>query len=167
MVFENIKTSDIKKILSAGAENDQDEYMQMIAKICQYDSGETVIHEGEFDSCSFWIIKGCFDVMQNGSIIASFDQPGEIFGEMSVFEGIPRTASVVAKTNGICLCIDMSIIENINDKKIEFLIKEGFYSVILKRIGAAKEKIDADRKRLDSKYADLLKFENQIKNKML
>lgn len=166
MVFEHIENHHIKKILNISPESNGIEYHNRIAKLCQYNEGETVIKEGEFDSWSFWVVKGIFNVIQNGIPIAAFDNPGEIFGEMSVFEGIPRTASVVAKTDGICLCIDMSVIDSLNDKKIEALIKQGFYSVILKRLGKAKEKIEGDKKTLELKYMSLLDFENQIKNKV-
>ncbi|MCK5163438.1 MAG: cyclic nucleotide-binding domain-containing protein [Desulfobacula sp.] len=165
MIFENIESHDIKTILNANPESNEGKYHKRIAKLCQYDKGEIVIKEGEFDSWSFWVIKGVFDVIQNGIPIATFADPGEIFGEMSVFEGIPRTASVVSITDGICLCIDMSIIENLNDKKIETIIKEGFYTVILERLGNTKEIIEDDRKKLEEKYADLLAFEKKIKNK--
>lgn len=165
MVFESIDCGQLKSILNTNPESDSDEYHKRIAKICQYDEGETVIHEGEFDSWSFWVVKGVFNVIQKGVTIATFSTPGEIFGEMSVFEGIPRTASVVAKTTGICLGMDMSIIENLGDKKIESLIKEGFYSVILNRLATTKEKIYADKKELELKFARLLEFENTIKYK--
>ncbi|OGR11587.1 MAG: hypothetical protein A2277_04705 [Desulfobacterales bacterium RIFOXYA12_FULL_46_15] len=165
MVFESIDCGQLKTILNTNPESDNDEYHKRIAKICQYDEGETVIHEGEFDSWSFWVVKGVFNVIQKGVTIATFSTPGEIFGEMSVFEGIPRTASVVAKTTGICLGMDMSIIENLGDEKIESLIKEGFYSVILNRLAASKEKIYADKKELELKFARLLEFENSIKYK--
>lgn len=165
MVFENIDRGQLKTILNNSPESDSNEYHKRIAKICQYDEGETVIHEGEFASWSFWVVKGIFNVIQKGVIIATFSTPGEIFGEMSVFEGIPRTASVVAKTTGICLSMDMSIIGNLGDEKIESLIKEGFYSVILKRLATTKGKIYADKEDLDLRLARLLEFENSIKDK--
>lgn len=166
MVFETIETHDIKKILNANPESNGQGYHKKIAKLCQYAKGETVIKEGDFDSWSFWVVKGVFDAIQKGIPIATFANPGEIFGEMSVFEGIPRTASVISKTDGICLCIDMSVIENLNDKKIEASIKKGFNSVILERLGNTKKRIEADKKKLEVKYADLLVFENKIKNNL-
>ncbi len=165
MVFENFDYGQLKKILNINPESGSDEYHKRIAKICQYDEGETVIHEGEFDSWSFWVVKGVFNVIQKGVTITTFSTPGEIFGEMSVFEGIPRTASVIAKTTGICLGMDMSIIENLGDEKIESLIKDGFYSVILKRLATTKEKIQTEKKELELKYANLIEFETTIKNK--
>lgn len=165
MVFENIDIRQLKKILNIHPEASQDDYRKRIAKLCQYHEGETVIREGEFGSWTFWVVRGEFSVIQKGVTITSFSRPGEIFGEMSVFEGIPRTASVVAKTAGICLCMDMSVIENLGDKKIEALVKEGFYNVILQRLQESKEKIEAEKKQLESTYARLVDFEKTIRKK--
>ncbi len=107
MIFREIEKSKIQKILWANANSDKNIYHKRIAKLCQYKKGEIVIKEGDFDSWSFWVVKGNFEVLQDGMVIANFTKPGEIFGEMSVYEGIPRTATIVAKTDGICLCIDM------------------------------------------------------------
>jgi len=163
MIFDKIKINDIKTILNITPEPDKKGYHKRIAKLCQYKKGETVIQEGDFDSWSFWVVKGIFDVIQDGIPIATFANPGEIFGEMSVFEGIPRTASVVSVTNSICLCIDMSIIENLNDKRIETIIKESFYSVIIKRLDHTKKSLKAEIKKLEAKYTDLVDFKNKIK----
>lgn len=164
MIFKQIESHDIKKILNADPKSIKNGYHDRIAKLCQYDKDEVVIQEGDFDSWSFWVVKGVFDVIQGSVPIASFEKPGEIFGEMSVFEGIPRTASVVSRTQGgICLSMDMSIIDNLNDPRIETLIKEEFYSVILERIERAKTKIANDKKRLELKYSGLVEFEKRIR----
>lgn len=163
MIFKHIEIHDIRRILNAEPLSGRGGYYSKIAKLCKYNKNEVVIHEGDFDSWSFWVVKGVFDVVQGRMTIATFDKPGEIFGEMSVFEGIPRTASVVSRTDdSICLCIDMSIIDNLNDSRIETRIKEEFYSVILDRIDSAKRKIETDKRRLENKYADLVEFENKI-----
>jgi CRP-like cAMP-binding protein len=164
MIFDDLEEKDIKKILSMETRAG-DSYKSRIAKLCQYKAGEAVIQEGEFDCWSFWVVKGVFDVIQNKESIASFSNPGEIFGEMSVMEGIPRTASVVSVTKGVCLCIDMSVIENLEDKAVRTTIKNGFYKVILARLGTTKDKLMTEKQRLEIKYADLLSFEEKIQAK--
>jgi len=160
MIFDDLSMGGIKKILSMDAE-----YESQIVKLCQYDAGEIVINEGDFDCWSFWVVKGVFDVIQNGKPIASFSKSGEIFGEMSVLEGIPRTASVVSTTRGVCLCIDMSVIDNLSDEKIRDIIKSGFHKVILKRLDQTKDNMLEEKQRIEVKYADLLAFENKIRAK--
>ncbi len=161
MIFDDLAPADIKTILSLDSK-ESTPYQSRIVKLCQYAAGETVIREGEFDCWSFWLVKGKFDVIQQKKTIASFSNPGEIFGEMSVLEGIPRTASVVSATTGICLCLDMSIIENLVDESVRTIIKNGFYKVILSRLDETKNKMMAEKHAIEKKYADLLCFEKKI-----
>jgi len=164
MIFDDLSLTQIKKILSMDSKTGE-LYQSRIVKLCQYRAGETVIQEGDFDCWSFWVVKGVFDVIQNKEVIATFSTSGEIFGEMSVLEGIPRTASVVSVTPGVCLCIDMSVIENLTDESISTTIKNGFYKVILNRLGKIKNKILAEKQQIEIKYADLLSFEEKIRAK--
>jgi CRP/FNR family transcriptional regulator, cyclic AMP receptor protein len=161
MIFDDLAPADIKKILSLDSTKPAP-YQSRIVKLCQYNAGETVIREGEFDCWSFWVVKGKFDVIQQKETIASFSNPGEIFGEMSVLEGIPRTASVVSATTGICLCLDMSIIENLVDKSVRNIMKNGFYKVILSRLGETKTKMITEKQAIEKKYAHLVSFEEKI-----
>lgn len=161
MIFDDLAPADIKKILSLDSTK-KAPYSSHIVKLCQYAAGETVIREGEFDCWSFWVVKGRFDVVQQEKTIASFSNPGELFGEMSVLEGIPRTASVVSATTGICLCLDMSIIENLVDDSVRAIIKNGFYKVILSRLGETKHKMMAEKQAIEKKYAHLVRFEEKI-----
>ncbi|MCG8619713.1 MAG: cyclic nucleotide-binding domain-containing protein [Desulfobacterales bacterium] len=160
MIFAELSVDEIKDLLSMEAK-----YKKKIAKICMYGTDEIVINEGDFDCWSFWVVKGRYEVVQAGKLVASFSKPGEIFGEMSVLEGIPRTASVVAKTKGVCLCIDMSVMENFRDSHIADIIRTGFYNVILERLNRSKDKMLEEKQRLELKYADLLDFERRIQEK--
>ena len=161
MIFESLSPSQIKKIFEMESRG----YRQPIAKICRYEAGEAVIREGEFDCWSFWVVKGEFEVIQGGQPVIRFSTPGEIFGEMSVLEGIPRTASVLSKTASVCLGIDMSVIENMEDAHIRETIKKGFYKVILARLGKTRDKMAQERQALELKYADLLNFESRIRER--
>lgn len=160
MIFAHLSADEIRRFLSMGAE-----YESKIAKLSQYSAGECVIREGDFDCWTFWIVKGTYDVIQNGELVISFSAPGEIFGEMSVLEGIPRTASVIAATGGVCLCIDMSVIDTLRDHRIAEIIKKGFYDVILARLDRTKGKMMAEKQRLETKYDELLDFEDRIRAK--
>ncbi|HCY85247.1 MAG TPA: hypothetical protein DHV36_08950 [Desulfobacteraceae bacterium] len=160
MIFADLSMDEIKDLLSLEAK-----YQKKIAKLCMYKEGETVIKEGDFDCWSFWVVKGSYEVIQADKLVASFSKPGEIFGEMSVLEGIPRTASVIAKTKGVCLCIDMSVIENFQGSHIADTISKGFYNVILGRLNRSKDKMLEEKQRLELKYADLLDFERRIQEK--
>lgn len=58
---------------------------------------ETIVEADQPGGTFFIIIEGEVKVMQKGRIIARAG-PGEFFGEISLLDGGPRTASVVAST---------------------------------------------------------------------
>ena len=133
MIFDSLSPEEIKQLLCLDRPMHTG-YQARIAKLCKYDAGETVIQEGFFDCWSFWVVTGVFDVIQKGKRIVSFSKPGEIFGEMSVLEGIPRTASVICKTGGVCLCIDMSVMDNLENDRVRKMVQKRVHQVIRKRL---------------------------------
>ncbi len=67
------------------------------AQIVSYRQGTTVIREGDPGATLFVIVDGTADVSRGGRILATLS-PGEFFGEVSLLDGGPRTASIVAQT---------------------------------------------------------------------
>jgi CRP-like cAMP-binding protein len=78
-----------------------DEYQRKcIAEACReldVDAGTTLAEEGEFGYAVFAVTSGTAEVLQNGEKIRELG-PGDVFGEIAVFFGGVRTATVVAKT---------------------------------------------------------------------
>ena len=166
MIFDTLTPNEIGEILSMDS-SDKKVYRKRIAKLVQYDQDEIDIKEGDFDCWSFWVVRGEYDAIQDGEIVCSFAKSGEIFGEMSVLEGIPRTASVICNSpgGGVCLCIDMSVLENMENTRIKEVIRNGFYNVILKRLSRTKDRMLEEKQRLEMKYAGLVDFEKKIRDK--
>jgi CRP/FNR family transcriptional regulator, cyclic AMP receptor protein len=67
------------------------------AQIVSYRQGTTVIREGDPGATLFVIVDGTADVSRGGRTLATLS-PGEFFGEVSLLDGGPRTASIVAQT---------------------------------------------------------------------
>jgi CRP-like cAMP-binding protein len=67
------------------------------AQIVSYRQGTTVIREGDPGATLFVIVDGTADVSRGGRTLATLP-PGEFFGEVSLLDGGPRTASIVAQT---------------------------------------------------------------------
>jgi CRP/FNR family transcriptional regulator, cyclic AMP receptor protein len=71
-----------------------------VASACQeleVDAGTTLAEEGEFGYAMFAVTEGHADVFKDGELIRTLG-PGDVFGEIAVFFGGVRTATVVAKT---------------------------------------------------------------------
>ncbi len=107
----------------------------MIKQKKRFDAGELIFLEGEFGSCAYIIESGQVEIfvgpVDSSVCLATFGI-GEIFGEMSVIDGSPRSAS--AKALEPCELIVISseaISERIDDADpiVQFLI-----SMLLQRM---------------------------------
>jgi CRP-like cAMP-binding protein len=64
-----------------------------------YASGEFAVHTGEVDRSFFVISRGSFEVLvpsDDGPRRVRVLEPGDLFGEVGFFDGLPRSADVVA-----------------------------------------------------------------------
>jgi CRP-like cAMP-binding protein len=143
-ILNALTYEEIKVLLGRAGNN----YHQNIAKLVQYTEKETAVNEGEFDSWVFWVVKGEFAVIKQQIIIAVFNQPGEVFGEMSIIEGDSRSASVVALKDGVCLSIDMSILDTIENPSIKAKIQDGIHLLKSKRLNLTTNKLVAEKRRV-------------------
>ena len=58
------------------------------------EAGETLLAFGETQNRLYVLIDGEIEVSNDGVQISTQDEPGSVFGEMSVLLGIPHTATV-------------------------------------------------------------------------
>jgi len=66
-----------------------------------YKAGEIIIQKGEKTRDLFFLIEGIAEVFtkdEAGSFILNEMRPPEVFGDFAFFYGLPRTATVKAKT---------------------------------------------------------------------
>lgn len=59
------------------------------------DAGEAIVREGEFDAQMYFIVEGHVRVTKEDVAVSALG-PGEFFGEIAVFDGERRSASVIA-----------------------------------------------------------------------
>ncbi len=164
MIFEHLEPKDIRRLLGAKGRG-RDGKTRHMARMLRYRKGDVVIKEGIFDSRTYWVVNGRFEVVQEGRSVAIFDKPGQIFGEMSVLEGIPRTARVRALSQGTCLSLDMRVLEAMEDDPAARIVRTSFYQVILSRLEKTREIVMAEKLRLEMQYAHILDFELRIRDK--
>lgn len=75
-----------------------------VSGIVHHDTGETVVKEGAGGSVFFVVLKGKARVVRRGRTLARLRR-GDFFGEMSILDGKPRTASVVTEAPSIFLSL--------------------------------------------------------------
>jgi RimJ/RimL family protein N-acetyltransferase len=115
-ITEVTRQSDIFKGLSNGE-------LSQLARICKmvsYAAGETICREGEIGREIFVLAEGRASVMASKDggekvKIGSVGQ-GEIFGEMSIIEDLPRVADLVADVDSKLVVIDREELENLMNR---------------------------------------------------
>jgi CRP/FNR family cyclic AMP-dependent transcriptional regulator len=73
-----------------------------VTSVERYEPGSVVVKEGAAGTAFFVILEGRAKVAIGSRAIASLG-PGDFFGEISLLDGDPRTASVVADSSMLCL----------------------------------------------------------------
>jgi CRP-like cAMP-binding protein len=98
-IFQHLKQVPILAVLKA-------EYLETLAKVAilkRYDKGEVIIRQGEPGRGLFIILNGMVQVTRKISPNLKEARlnvlgKGDFFGEMSLLDGYPRSASVTALT---------------------------------------------------------------------
>lgn len=158
-ILTELETDEIKSILG----EEGTEYQRNIAKLMKFKEREIVINEGDFDSWVFWVVKGEFAVIKENVLITYFTFPGEVFGEMSILDADQRSASVIAKTEGVCLCIDMSILDNIDNDNITEKIRSGIQKIKNERLNNTTKKLVSEKQKISEQLEEIESERERLK----
>ncbi len=85
-----------------------------LSKVRKYQPGEWILEEGFFDSRVYFLISGKVAVVKHGEDLRVLSHTGDIFGEMGVIDGGPRSASIYAVNETVCLATDASYIDRVS-----------------------------------------------------
>ncbi len=130
-ILDQLSFDELKLLLGI---NLDEFYRKRLARLIKFNKGEVIIHQGEFDCWIFWVIKGRYNVVKDGVVIGEMKETGEVFGEMTVLEEDTRTASIEVAENGMCFCLDMSVLDTFEDEQIKKKILQGIRTLKIKRI---------------------------------
>lgn len=85
---------------------DEDGLEAIAGRVIEVDfpDGHVIVRQGEVGTGFFIVARGRADVIRDGRVIAS-NGPGGFFGELSVLDGRPRNAQVVAAGPTTCLAL--------------------------------------------------------------
>jgi CRP/FNR family cyclic AMP-dependent transcriptional regulator len=83
--FRQIARSDLERIANACTER-------------SYSTGDTIVTEGDPGVAMFVIVSGTAEVTKGGEHVGDF-KAGDFFGDMALFEGFPRSATVTATSD--------------------------------------------------------------------
>ena len=91
------------------------------SNVKKYFAGENIIEEGSYDNWIYFLIEGNARIVKNGEEIDTLRRTGDIFGEMCVIDGRPRSASIEAIDDVTCLATDVSFMDSLyKEDKVAF-----------------------------------------------
>ncbi|HJP17501.1 MAG TPA: cyclic nucleotide-binding domain-containing protein [Nitrospinota bacterium] len=98
-----------------------------LSKIHQYQTNEVLIKEGSHEKSIFFMLSGSVQIEKDGNIIAKLKKSGDIFGEIGFLDEGPRSSTVRATSETICLLVDVSYLLNLQEKG-----RDSFHAAIYK-----------------------------------
>jgi CRP-like cAMP-binding protein len=122
-----------------------------LSKIRKYEPGEMIIEEGLYDGWIYFLVSGKIRVVKHDEDLSVLCRTGDVFGEMGIIDGSPRSASVYAVDQTVCLATDASYIDRLSGED------KNAFSSILYRIFS---EILANRLRVTSE--ELMKAKEEI-----
>jgi CRP-like cAMP-binding protein len=110
MGMENMQALVARIPFFASLDDDSRQRVSQLLRTRRCRSREAIVWEGEAGGSLFLIISGYFKALTMGAggkeLVFSVMGPGEVFGELSVLDGQPRSASIVALQGG-----DLAVLE--------------------------------------------------------
>jgi CRP-like cAMP-binding protein len=113
-----------------------------IAQQVSFEQGQLIIQEGEIGDSLFLILEGQVMVHRLGQEISRLGEK-ESFGEMSLLDNEPRSASVTAVTDVSCLKVERDDFFELMSEKIE--IAHGIIRTLTQRLREADRRLASQK----------------------
>jgi len=130
-------------VLSAFGEADLKGLLRL-SKMVRYGAQEVILKEGQYDNWIYFLISGRVRIIKQDETIAVLKRRGDLFGEMGIIDGSPRSASIVALEETVCLAADASYADRLKGHdRIAFhaILYRVFAEILANRLRLADEEI--------------------------
>lgn len=115
-IFKEIEADRIRRIIG-------------LCKMRQYEPGEDIIVEDTYDHWMYILISGEVTVLRKGVELGGLRRFGDVFGEMGIIDGSPRSATVRCSRKAMCLAMDASSLDRLDQEDRVF-----FHAVIFRSL---------------------------------
>lgn len=129
--FNSLPESHIKEAMQA-------------ASVRRYEAGEILIQKGDFDNQVFFLVFGSLSIAINGTEIGKLQRLGDVFGEMGIIDGSPRSATITALRTSLVVALDDTALGSLGEAEKIFtqaVMYRVFAEVLATRLRDANEKI--------------------------
>ncbi len=136
---------DLRKIPTLKSFDEKELNMLLnMSKIRKFKQGEPICKEGHHDSWVYFLVNGKVQIVKRDKDLMVLERRGEVFGEMGPIDGSPRSASVYAVENTICLATDAFYIDKLKGQdKIAFgyVLYRLFAEILARRLRVSNRKL--------------------------
>jgi signal-transduction protein with cAMP-binding, CBS, and nucleotidyltransferase domain len=85
-----------------------------ISEIIRYEEGEEILKQNQYNQNLFLLNQGRMGVYVDGGKVAELDQFGDLLGEMSVVQGLPSSATILAEESSELFRIGVTELYNVS-----------------------------------------------------
>ncbi|NQZ02438.1 MAG: cyclic nucleotide-binding domain-containing protein, partial [Bdellovibrionales bacterium] len=123
-----------------------DELIAEIALICEmirYEEGEEVMKQNQYNQNLFLLNEGRVGVYVDGGKVAELDQFGDLLGEMSVVQGLPSSATILAEDASELFRIGVTELNNVSGvqkDRLQHMVFRIYASVLSEKLRKTNEK---------------------------
>lgn len=162
---ENIKAVDLLRRIERFQAFSDEDLMSFLAvgKLKEYGVGETIIKKGEIDNWVYFLVSGEVKIVKGENTFAILKRSGDLFGEMGVIDGAPRSASAWALIKTMVLginCADLAAERTSVASVFQYTIFRLFAETLADRLRLTNEEVmrlQAELKTKDALIAELTK----------
>ena len=123
-----------------------------LARLRRYEAGELVIHEGEYDHWVYFLVQGELGITHKGVQVGVIRRLGDVFGEMGVIDGSPRSATIKALKASLCVAVDAAILERLGGGD-KCAVQALFYRIFCEIMAVRLREMDAKLAELSRRCA--------------
>ncbi len=123
-LFRDLSARELREVLGAG-------------KDIEFPAGRMIVEEGSIGTDFYMILSGDATVSKGGRVIRRL-RPGDFFGEISLLDGGPRSATVVAEGHVLAFRLNRPVMLRLLDR--ERSIARKVLLEVIKRLRSAERK---------------------------
>lgn len=124
-IFEHCPPEEIASIVSVAQEH-------------VYEPGQIIVTQGAPGQACYLILSGRVGIERDGHVLGAFDS-GDFFGEMSLLDSAPRSATIRAVDETRCLMLSSWDFKGLIEKSPSIAIK--LLEVLSRRVRVADERL--------------------------
>ncbi len=124
-IFANCTPEEISAVVS-------------VAQEAYYQPGQIIVTQGTPGQAFYLVLSGRVEILRDGTSLGAFG-PGDFFGEMSLLDQAPRSATIRALDQTVCLMLSSWDFKALLEKHPSIAIK--LLEVLSRRLRVADERI--------------------------